>query len=206
MIYHREVKFQLNLENKKDIACVILGAGAGRRFGMPKWKAEYEGKTFLEIIKEKVLSAGISDIACVIRKDSIPTLKDIKYVVNPNPEQGMFSSLFYGINVFPEKQGYVIIPVDHPLFLTKTLIDLNAVFQTQKDDNVVRPVFKTRAGHPIIIPASLGKRIPKGDYDGGLKRFIEDTNIPINNINVDDQDILRNINRVSDILCKMQRI
>ena len=189
----------MNLKITKSIACLILAAGEGRRFGMPKWKAEYGGKTFLEIIIEKVTKVGITDIVCVIRKDSVPNIKGIGYAVNPNPEQGMFSSLFYGITFFQKKSGYLIIPVDHPFFDYKTLIELCTAFHLQKNSKVVRPTFDNRAGHPIIIPDSLAGNIPEDDYDGGLKRFIEDTNIPVQNINVGDPGILKNINRVDDI-------
>ena len=166
---------------------------------MPKWKAEFEGKTFLEIIKDKVINAGIPDITCVIRKDSPPNIKSIRYAINPNPESGMFSSLFYGVNIFLQRQGYLIIPVDHPFFECETLVKLIAVFQAQMDAGVVRPRYRKRAGHPIIISASLAGQIPKGDYDGGLKKFIEDANCSIKNIDVDDHGILKNINRVEDL-------
>ena len=184
---------------KKKIACIILAAGKGRRFGMPKWQAKYSGKTFLEIIIEKVTNAGITDIACVIRNDSIPDVQNIKYAVNPDPERGMFSSLLYGINIFPKKQGYIIIPVDHPFFKKKTLQELYKVFETMENDTVVRPIYKKRAGHPIIIPGLFARNIPEGDYAGGLKKFIDDSNILVHNIVVDDQGVLRNINTVKDL-------
>jgi len=188
-----------SLKINKKVACIILAAGAGRRFGMPKWQAEYGGKTFLELIIEKVNNAGIYDIACVIRKDSVPNIKKIKYTVNPTPELGMFSSLFYGINVFPDKLGYVIIPVDHPFFEYETLIKLCSSFKNQGFCNIARPVYKSRPGHPIVIPGTLAKHIPIGDYDGGLKKFIEDADVPLKNVNVYDRGILMNINTVNDI-------
>jgi CTP:molybdopterin cytidylyltransferase MocA len=214
----------------KEIACIILAAGEGRRFGVPKWQAQYKGTTFLEMIAEKVVSAGISDTGCVIRKNSIPNTKGIQYAINPNPEWGMFSSLYYGVNLFPKKSGFLIIPVDHPFFKCETLTKLCALFMTLKIGKVVKPVYsqdsscyaegcvqneaknnnptaqkrlesacKCRSGHPIIIPGSLAKNIPIGDYKGGLKKFIEDKNVPIHNIYIDDRGVLKNINTLADI-------
>jgi CTP:molybdopterin cytidylyltransferase MocA len=187
------------MEINKNIACIILAAGEGRRYGMPKWQAEFRGRTFLEIITEKVINAGISDIACIIRKDSVPDTRGIRYAVNPDPERGMFSSLFYGVKLFPDKSGYLIIPVDHPLFRYQTIIELCNRFAVYKNDSVIKPFCKDRAGHPIIIPGFLAGSIVKGDYEGGLKKFIEDANVPVCNVNIDDNGVLRNINRRTDI-------
>ena len=182
----------------KNIACIVLAAGAGKRFGIPKWKADFKGKSFLEIIIGKLIRIGIDDIGCVVRKDSIPELPRIKYIVNPAPEEGMFSSLFFGINLFPQKKGFIILPVDHPFFEIDTIRKLLMAF----DDNsncIIKPLFDGKGGHPIVLPQDIALSIPKGDFQGGLKKFIEKKRFNVYNVNVNDKGVLRNINFQTDI-------
>ena len=183
------------------VSTLILAAGAGTRYGMPKWQIEFHGKTFLEIIIEKVRKAGINNIVCVIREDSAPNIKGIKYAINPKPEQGMFSSLSIGIepahwdvSAHHDVSGYLIIPVDHPFFESATVKKLCETFNQNDCIKIIRPIFKGNVGHPIIIPKNLARKIPQGDYEGGLKKFINDSNVSVKNIEVDDPGILKNIN------------
>ncbi len=182
----------------KDLACIVLAAGAGRRFGFPKWKADFRGRSFLEIIIEKLGNVGILDVGCVVREDSIPSLPGIKYVINPIPEEGMFSSLFYGIKLFQQKKGFIILPVDHPFFETDTLRELIIAF-IANSNSVIKPQFNDKGGHPIIIPQKLALSIEKGDFPGGLKKFIEKSSFNFFSINVNDCGVTKNVNFRTDI-------
>ncbi|MCD8480847.1 MAG: hypothetical protein LRZ88_11985, partial [Candidatus Cloacimonetes bacterium] len=64
-------------------------------------------------------------------------------------------------------------------------------------DTIIKPSYKGRSGHPIIIPSSLDLSI---DDDGeGLKGVIQKAALPICYVEVEDFGILRNINRPDDL-------
>jgi molybdenum cofactor cytidylyltransferase len=174
-----------------DIAVIILAAGQGKRIGTPKWKLKIKEKTFLDIIYDKLKEVGINNIYCTYRKESLPDKQDIEYIINETPEYGMISSIYYGIQNTPKFSGYMIWPVDHPFTSIETLSVLYEEFKNKQ--NMIRPVYSNRGGHPIIIPHKFADKIPV-DYEGGIKNFFIENNISIQDIEVNDPDIKSNIN------------
>lgn len=187
----------VNSEQLK-IAVLILAAGVGRRAGMPKWQLEFEGKTFLDIICDKLASIQITNVICVKRKgfDIKKTL--LNYVINPVPEYGMFSSVYYGTKAYPDYGAYLIWPVDHPFVKASTIIALKNIFEPNYE-KVIRPVFVGVSGHPIIVPNSLTTYMKTPNYSGGLRQLIKDSKLEIFDLVVKDPDILKNVNAVTDL-------
>jgi CTP:molybdopterin cytidylyltransferase MocA len=184
--------------SNKKIAAIILAAGNGRRFGKPKWQGEYQGKNFLEIIKEKLFSAGFSDILCVKQQSFDIRCEGLSYVNNPSPEYGMVSSLYYGLMAFPGFKGYLVIPVDHPFIAAATIEKLIIAFDSE-NPKVIRPVFNGFPGHPVIIPGSFISILKVPEYPGGLRQLIKDSKYDIADIQVNDPNILKNINLSTDL-------
>jgi len=52
-----------------NLSAVILAAGSGSRIGLPKLKLQIEGKYFVNVIIEKLISADIKNVSVVIRED-----------------------------------------------------------------------------------------------------------------------------------------
>lgn len=183
---------------QNNIAAIILAAGEGKRIGQPKWQIQYKGKTFLEIIIEKLKSNSLSQIICVIRSNSIPTTIGITYSINQTPDNGTLSSVFYGIKSTSKASGFLIFPVDHP-FVKEETIELLLEAFIKSPEKVIRPAYKETPGHPIIIPKCLASKILNSAYEGGLKKFIRDNNPKLINIAVDDPYVLNNINTLESI-------
>jgi molybdenum cofactor cytidylyltransferase len=181
------------------IAASILAAGKGARIGMPKWQLLCRGKTFLEIIVDNLFAANIGKVVCVVRADSMPPQDSrMQIAINPEPEQGMLSSVYYGIAAasasYSDVGGYLIMPVDHPLVQVKTLMQLRDVFALNPDCVIV-PQFNGRRGHPIIIPHELALQITKKDFLGrSLRDFLLCSYANVEHVQVDDCGILQNIN------------
>ena len=192
------VKQQTMNGEQLSIAALILAAGAGGRMGMPKWQVNVEGKNFLDIICDKLASIQLTDIICVKRENFKIKNPSLKYVINPNPEYGMISSVYHGVKEYPGYEAYLIWPVDHPFVEVSTIGELKNIFEfIQK--KVIRPVFKGITGHPIIIPNSLISHIQTPGYSGGLRQLIKDSKIEIFDLPCNDSNILRNINFMTDL-------
>jgi len=182
----------------KSLAAIILAAGEGYRFGKPKWQGEYQSKTFLEIIKEKLFLADFSDIICVKQESFDIRFDGLLYVDTPTPQFGMISSLYYALKSHPNYKGYLVIPVDHPLVELFTIKELKRVFKFDKQQ-IIRPVYNCVPGHPIIIPGSFISFLKTPDYPGGLRQLIKDSKTPITDISINDPNILKNVNIQSDL-------
>lgn len=167
--------------------------------GMPKWQLQFQGRSFLDIVVDNLKQAGLDDLVAVVRNGSVPDRSDIKIIINPKPENGMISSVYYGVLAAIDAEGYMIYPVDHPFVAADSIGQLLRAFESSSEA-VIRPRFKDRSGHPIIIPKQLARQIKSDDYQGGLKQFLFDRHVKINYLDVDDNKVLKNINLPSDLL------
>jgi CTP:molybdopterin cytidylyltransferase MocA len=182
----------------KRIAALILAAGSGGRIGMPKWRLEFEGKTFLDIICDKLVSAQLMDVICIKREDFKIGKPLLKYANNPTPKHGMISSVYYGVKAYPDYESYLIWPVDHPFVEVSTIVELKNLFEFNRE-KVVRPNFNCITGHPIIIPHFLTTYLQTPNYSGGLRQLIKDSKSEIFDLSVNDPSVLRNINLMTDL-------
>jgi len=182
----------------QNLAAIILAAGEGKRVGKAKWQLLFQGQTFLDCIVSKIISAGIVDIVCVARENSLPFDKRIKIAINTTPENGMISSIFYGVKALTDFAGYLIFPVDHPEINSATLMQLQSAF-IKNPKSVFIPQYQNRSGHPIIIPKHIAKQILADDYVGGLKEFLKNLGEKIAYVPVSDQGVLKNINYLHEL-------
>lgn len=188
-----------------NISAIILAAGKGSRIGRPKWQLMHGGETFLEIIAAKVaLALPNAEIICVVSESSVPPSDDvsrIKIVINPNPDHGMFSSIYWGIKAAAKSAGYLLMPVDHPFVLTDTLRTLAENFFSNPDC-VICPTYNEHRGHPIIIPGFLAEKIKEDDLPFStitLRNFLHGHQAKFCYVNVNDKAVLCNVNTASDL-------
>jgi molybdenum cofactor cytidylyltransferase len=187
---------------KAKVAAIILAAGQGNRIGQPKLFLKTGDRTFLEAVVKALADAGVADITAVVRnedRERAAGLAQPRQVrVNGHPENGPLSSLRIGLDAQKDCDGYLIYPVDHPAVAVGTIKALLSAFDLQRG-NVVKPTFNGTAGHPVLIPAELAKRIPDKDIKGGLAKVIADSGIAVTLVPVNDGAVLKNINTMDDL-------
>lgn len=142
------------------IAGVILAAGASRRMGTPKALLEFNGETFLDRLIR--LLGGVAAPVIVVLGDQGREIRsglergaEARFVVNPDPERGMLSSLQCGLEaVSEEAQAVMFTPVDHPNLESSTLEALVDRFVAERAP-VTIPEYQGRHGHPVLIARPL---------------------------------------------------
>jgi molybdenum cofactor cytidylyltransferase len=186
-----------------NISALILAAGSGSRIGTPKLMLEIDGKSFVNVIIDRIKIAGINNTVCVVSEKTyewaIINISDYKIVLNPEPEKGMISSVFYGMKNIDKCNGVMIIPVDHPFVETDTYKSL--MMESKKNTGaIIKPRFDGKSGHPIIIPYELANKIIGDDFSTGLNDVIKKSGCKQVYINVQDNGILKNINKKEDFI------
>ena len=185
-----------------NISALILAAGSGSRIGTPKLMLEYKEKSFLRIIADKIFEAGIKDINCVVTDKTLDwamkNVPEIHYILNPKPEDGMLSSVFYGAEVLEDDENILINPVDHP-FVDAETYKLLIRESERYNSSVIKPEYKKKSGHPIIIPFDFAKSIKAEDFSLGLNEVIKKSGCHRVYVEVQDKGILRNVNTVDDL-------
>ena len=91
----------------RDVAAVVLAAGAGSRFGGGKLLASLEGRPVLQHVLDRVADAGLGDVVVVLGDDAAAIEQAIDWrrerrVRNPDPGRGLSSSVRIGIDALGE--------------------------------------------------------------------------------------------------------
>ncbi len=185
------------------IGAIVLAAGKGRRIGTPKLRLLTGGETFLHCCDRLARSGGADPVLCVVSPDeaawAAAEVPEARVVVNENKEADMLSSIQVGLNVAGACAGVVILPVDHPFVNGDTV---RLLVTAAKDDtgSVFKPAFNGRSGHPVLIPQALFPAILGADRGATMREIISASGILLRNLDVDDAGILRNINKVDDLI------
>ncbi len=175
---------------------IILAGGRSSRMGCNKGLLDLKGKTWLEhqidkldFTSEIYIGLGFQPSAY---QELMPKLGEkVHFLTNPEPENGPFSTLKHVLhNVkLSSSSSFLICPVDIPI---SSRISLLLAFE----GCVVRPTYRGKSGHPILLRNRAIDACIKADYSGRLdqilKRF-QKTEVPF-----DDAIIHSNLNTPKD--------
>jgi molybdenum cofactor cytidylyltransferase len=141
---------------------VILAAGASRRMGRPKLLLPWGKNSVLGHLLQTWNQLGASQIAVVCAADAIPLAAELdriafplaNRIVNPLPENGMFSSIQCAANWegwHPELTQWIVTLGDQPHLKTGTLQTL-LEFGARSPDRICQPMRGERRKHPVLFP------------------------------------------------------
>jgi CTP:molybdopterin cytidylyltransferase MocA len=138
------------------IAGIILSGGASRRMGSPKALLLIDDETFLDRMIR--LFSQVCDPVIVVLghnaeqiRTGVQRASQVTFVVNPDPERGMLSSLQCGLEVLPATTDAVMFtPVDHPGIRGSTIEKLASGNAT-----LTIPTHGGIHGHPVCITRPL---------------------------------------------------
>jgi molybdenum cofactor cytidylyltransferase len=138
-------------------AGLILAAGTSSRMGTDKALLPWRNGTFLSAAIESLVAT--TDLVIVIAGRNQQAIAPVVYstsaflAVNPNPDEGQFSSLRAGLNevLGRGRDTAIITLVDRPSPAVATIERLKQVFLAAPDNIwAVVPEFDGRHGHPFI--------------------------------------------------------
>jgi len=142
------------------IAGVLLAAGASRRMGRPKLLLPWGKTSVLGHLLQQWNELRASQIAVVHAPDAKPLAAEMdrlgfpagNRIVNPAPENGMFSSIQCAANWQgwkPELTQWVITLGDQPHLKPATLQTL-LEFGARNPEKICQPMRGERRKHPVI--------------------------------------------------------
>lgn len=164
----------------KNIALVILAAGASSRMQQPKQLLAWGRSTLLGNAINMALDSHADDVYVVLGNKSEMikehcSTSNVHWLYNKNWKRGMGSSISCAINhILGSKKRYTGILItlcDQPLIDSEYL---NEMIDTliNGDRGIVATAYNNRSGVPVLFHSKYIEKLSKLDNDLGAKKII----------------------------------
>jgi nicotine blue oxidoreductase len=137
------------------VAGLLLAAGAGRRYGMPKALVRHRGRLFVEHAADALHDGGCAPVVVVLGAlaDDVRTTAELSgssLVDNPDWASGMGSSLRVGLAALApgDCTAVVVLPVDTPGVTAEAVRRFVALASPSA---LARATYDGVPGHPVLI-------------------------------------------------------
>lgn len=189
----------MTAERAFPIAGIIVGAGAGKRFGGPKAIATLsDGRRFVDAAAETARDAGLSPLVTVL-PPGVEAPNGAVHVVNARADGEQVVSVRLGLAQLANTTvvGVVVWPVDHPFV---TLESVLAVMDGARRTGapIVRPQFEGEHGHPVFFHRDTWRELMTV-ADGGARAVVHAYGTRVAHVDVRDRGVLRDIDLPSDL-------
>jgi nicotine blue oxidoreductase len=160
-----------------DVAGLLLAAGAGRRFGMPKALVRHDGQLFVERAADVLHAGGCAPVVVVLGAlaDDVRTtavLSGASLVDNPDWESGMGSSLRVGLSALAptDATAVLVLPVDTP---GVTAAAVRRLAELASPTALARATYGGAPGHPVLIGRDRWAAVAEmADGDEGARPYL----------------------------------
>jgi CTP:molybdopterin cytidylyltransferase MocA len=193
----------------KPFAVLILAAGFSSRMGQFKPLLAIDDETITDHLISTFVTNGVEVYLVVgyLGKGLKAGIKnrDVTFVENPNYRHGMFTSVQAGVRALkPEYAAFFVMPVDIPLVRASSIQSLLTAY-SEHPGKIIYPIFRTKRGHPPLIPMSLAPVIAGWKHDGSLKAVLSSYERLAFEVSVPDENILFDINTADDYKLLQER-
>ncbi len=176
--------------------------------GLAKALLPWRGTTVVETLISTLRRGGVERVVVVTApgdselQDLLAARADANVTVNPEPSDGMLSSILAGLRTElgrPDSSAsaLLICPVDHPLVSSDTVALLLSRHRSSARHLLV-PSYQGRRGHPVLIPWPLAGELEGLDLDRGLRQLFEDREPAVIEVPVSDPGVIANLNTPED--------
>ncbi len=189
------------------VAAIVTAAGRGARFAAaapgapPKLLAPLGELTLLATTMRALAAGGVDGLVTVLAPDADARLRDEAarlsrlVIVNPDPAQGMLSSVQAGLRVLPAAPAVCLLhPGDMPFVRPATV---SAIIAAARSGRSVSPRLGDRGGHPVALSPRLRDQILRAGPDVTLRSLLYDDD-PVF-LTVDDAGIIRDVDLPADL-------
>ncbi len=189
-----------------SITAIVMASGLSKRMGKNKLILMYNGKTFIEILLDKlaILFDNIIVVAsnynviklCDNYNNKILLKSKINIVNNENPELGQSNTIKLGVLATKKNSNYMFFVADQPLLDLETIKILLTTFNEK--NKIIVPTNNGRNGNPVIFPNRFKERLLLLEGDVGGKEIIIENKNEVEFINIASPEALKDIDTIDD--------
>lgn len=160
----------VGMSESDQIAGVLLAAGAGIRYGMPKVLAA-QG-LWLRLAVEALIGGGCGDVVVVLGAAVVDVPGPARAVIAEDWRQGMGASLRTGLAAIPAADYAVVLTVDTPDIGAEVVGRLVGAARASQA-GIARATYAGRPGHPVVIARRHWPTLVETLHgDEGARRFL----------------------------------
>ena len=185
---------------------VVPAAGRSERMGRAKLTLPWRGTTVLGSLLRALRAGGVASTVVVIQDGDAVTAEEARrqgagVVANPDPDRGMLSSVWCGLEALaalahPWPAPVLICPGDLPAISAETIRRL--VHLPAEPGSVVVPTWRGRRGHPLRLGEALVPEIADLDPAVGLREILDRRSDRVCRLAVSDPGVLRDVDTPAD--------
>lgn len=148
--------------------------------GRPKPLIERDGVSLVRHVAQALVDAGATDVVVVVghrAEDVAWAVHDLPVltVVNESYAAGHGTSLRKGLVTLPDIDGPTIVALaDQPLLDAADVAVLLEAWQRRGAARAMVPRVQGRRGHPVLLDASVGPEILRGDATYGARQWLDE--------------------------------
>lgn len=196
---HEDV-FLIDLDDPfKNIGCVIMASGLGKRFGENKLMTEFHGKPLISHILDATSDIFEKRIV-VTRHESVAHLckeRNIDYILHTMPYRS--DTVRLGLKALLDTDHCMFCTSDQPLLKTETIASL-AISAINAPTKIIRPIHESTPGAPVIFPKNTYNellQLPEGKGGGYVIKQHPDL---LQYLSIADPRELEDIDTTEDLL------
>lgn len=165
-------------ESGPFISAVVLAAGGSTRMGRPKLALPVRGVPMIRRVTQAALASRCREVIVVLGTNADlyrPLLEglDVRLVENPDPGEGMGSSIRIGIEALSsDAEGVVILLADQPL-VSAAVIDYLIETAASEGRRIVASTYRGTVGPPVYFHRALFLEMLTLEGDRGARSVIE---------------------------------
>lgn len=183
------------------IGGLLLAAGRGRRFGGEKLLAPLANGIPIAVAATRTLLATLPEVVAVVRPDAEPLAAALlacgaEVIVCPGADDGMGTTLAWGVRATSRWHGWVVALADMPLVQSATVRALVAA--VAGGAALAAPSYQGRRGHPVCFGA--GYREALGALSGihGARDLVAAAGKDLTLLDCNDPGVLIDIDTPAD--------
>ncbi len=157
-----------------SVAGLLLAAGGGRRFGMPKALVPYGAGLLVDHAAATLVDAGCEPVITVLgaAADDVRSRTTLPGIVIDNPDwvDGMGSSLRVGLEALGDSDAVIVLTVDTPGITAEAIRRLIAM---AAPGALARATYDGVPGHPVLIGRDHWRGVAEAaDGDTGARPYL----------------------------------
>ena len=191
------------LPTRPMISAIVLAAGESTRMGRHnKLLLPFENQPLIGHIVQTVLLSEVDEVVVVLghqadRVREALTACDVAFAHNPRYREGMTTSIQAGVQAASEQTaGLMICLSDLPMIEPADLNQVMAAFReaVQQDPRpIIRPVYQTQPGNPVIFSAHYKPAILAHQDLKGCQNIIKQNHAKVIKVEMTTDHVLRDV-------------